>query len=758
MRPHNLRLRGITEAFPNEVCVDFDNLGEGLIAIVGENGAGKSTLIGSVFAALFRQLPGQKRSIYDFATHPQPEIDLTFSVNGARYRSLLKIDPKSRQMESYLFNGDGKPLTNGKKEPFEELVRKCAGTPDFFLSSIFSSQKRTGNFLSLDRSERKELFIRELLGLDRLRLISAAAKEKGDEVARTTLGLDGQVKSLRELVEAGIEDPAGVEARLAEVSSRLETLEAEKRAAQQRLLELQAVEASRKPLLAEVETLKQRLRKADGEITETKRQIGRDESLLVGKKDLAALTERGTALATLIEELHRQIREIQGLETSNRETERTVQALDAELRANLAELERLRVEREELAIVPCRGEGPYASCPKIGRAIEAGLRIPTLEGEVATLSIEVDVQRGSLVQISTPSSELNRTLEGCERDRRKVDQERQRYEELRAVEARQEERLKGLDRFNQARAELAAELARRESALFAFADLDAKMQASRREIEGADRMVISCQRERDSLIARQAQIKQRQEQQEAARTRLDQVEAELTAARTEQGDYSYLARVFGPDEIQLCEIQAAGPQVSILVNTLLEGCFDNKFEIRFRTQRPKADGKGMVDDFDVEVRNKNLDRTCLVDELSGGQFVLVNEAVNFPPAYCRVFLRNEFGEGHLDMGGDALDLRHALLADILQERQQRILLEPCRRLWQGGKLGWALGIGGWLQIAKDIWTGEPRGAVAAKLGGEQPLMDDTPEAVNNPCAVEVHSHGGIDFERVKARAFGEGIL
>jgi DNA repair exonuclease SbcCD ATPase subunit len=119
MKLHHLRLRGITEAFPNEVCVDFDSLGEGLIAIVGENGAGKSTLIGSVFAALFRQLPGQKRSLYDFATHPQPEIGLTFSVNGAHFRSLLKIDPKSRQMESYLFNSEGAPLTNGKKEPFE---------------------------------------------------------------------------------------------------------------------------------------------------------------------------------------------------------------------------------------------------------------------------------------------------------------------------------------------------------------------------------------------------------------------------------------------------------------------------------------------------------------------------------------------------------------------------------------------------------------------------------------------------------------
>jgi exonuclease SbcC len=628
MRLQYLRLRGITEAFPNEVCVNFDSLGEGLIAIVGENGAGKSTLIGSVFAALFRQLPGQKRSLYDFATHPQPEIDLTFSVNGARYRSLLKIDPKSRQMESYLFNGEGKPLTNGKKEPYEELVRRCAGTPDFFLSSIFSSQKRTGNFLSLDRSERKELFIRELLGLDRLRLIAAAAKDKGDEIARTTLGLDGQVKSLRELVEGRVEDPAEVEAEFAEVSSHLETLEGEKRVAQQRLLELQAAEASRKPLLAEVETLEQRLRKADGEITETKRQIGRDESLLAGKKDLADLTERGAALATRIECLHQQIREIQGLETSNRDTERTVQALDGELQNNLAELERLQVEREELAVVPCRGEGLYASCPKIGRAIEAGKMIPTLEGDVATLSIEVEVQRGSLVQISTPSSELNRTLEGCERDRRKVDQERQRYEELRAVEARREERLKALDRVNQARAEVAEELAGKESALSVFADLDARVQASRREIENADRLIISCNRERDSLIARQAQIKQRQEQLEAARTRLAQVEAELGAARNEQEDYSYLARVFGPDEIQLCEIQAAGPQVSILVNALLEGCFDNKFEIRFRTQHPKADGRGMVDDFDVEVRNKNLDRTCLVDELSGGQFVLVNEAVN----------------------------------------------------------------------------------------------------------------------------------
>ena len=78
----------------------------------------------------------------------------------------------------------------------------------------------------------------------------------------------------------------------------------------------------------------------------------------------------------------------------------------------------------------------------------------------------------------------------------------------------------------------------------------------------------------------------------------------------------------------MCEIQAAGPGISDNVNGLLKGCFDNKFEVRFRTQRLRADGKGVVDDFDIEVRNKMLNRTCLVDELSGGQFVQVNEAVN----------------------------------------------------------------------------------------------------------------------------------
>jgi DNA repair exonuclease SbcCD ATPase subunit len=88
MRLHSLRLRGITEAFPDEVCVDFDRLGEGLIALVGENGAGKSTLIGSVSAALFRQLPSLKLTSLSVSTVPATGRFSRLTPSPARWRAI----------------------------------------------------------------------------------------------------------------------------------------------------------------------------------------------------------------------------------------------------------------------------------------------------------------------------------------------------------------------------------------------------------------------------------------------------------------------------------------------------------------------------------------------------------------------------------------------------------------------------------------------------------------------------------------------
>ena len=85
--------------------------------------------------------------------------------------------------------------------------------------------------------------------------------------------------------------------------------------------------------------------------------------------------------------------------------EQELQATEATQKPLVVEVEtvkqRVRKTDTEIAVMPCRGEGPYASCPKIRRAVDTGKKIPTLEGEVVTLSLEVEVQRNALVQIST---------------------------------------------------------------------------------------------------------------------------------------------------------------------------------------------------------------------------------------------------------------------------------------------------------------------------------------------------------------------
>jgi len=630
MRIHQLSLQGISEAFRDRISVDFETLGPGLIAIVGENGAGKSTLIGSVFAALFRQLPGQKRPLYDFCTHPKPEIDMTFGVNGGRFRSLLKLDPKTRQMESYIFDYQGVALASGKKEAFAEWTSKHVGSAGGFLASIFSSQRRTGNFLSLERSQRKELFITQLLGLERLRLISATARGFAEEKGKKVLVLDGEKKGILQLLasESEVCDVESLGRELEALGHRLQGLEAQKGEQERRAQELQGCESERRAFEAQRQELHKRIEKSKGEITQLRKQIGEDERLLAGRDGPDGVQKRERAVGEKIAQLHRQIEATQQLEASNSEVKTALRAIEADMNMKRGDLNRSRAESEELESVPCGGQGPYAGCVKIRRAIQARQQVPMMEGEVATLELELEAQRNWLATIPVSSAQLTRQLREAERERQDVEAERKRQEEMRTAEARCAERAAALERAVRDAAALDGELLGVEKELEQFQDLEVEIKAVRRQAEEINSSLSQVRSDRERLIARRAQAEQRLRQIEAARSRATILEGELSEVRIEHDDFDYLAQAFGPDEIQLCEIQSAGPAVSSLVNALLEGCFENKFEVRFRTQRLKADGRGFADDFDIEVRNKTLDRTCLVDELSGGQFVLVNEAVN----------------------------------------------------------------------------------------------------------------------------------
>lgn len=474
------------------------------------------------------------------------------------------------------------------------------------------------------------MFITELLGLERLRRISAAARERADAWTRQFLSVEGERKGIKQMLTAvpEIEKPNALAAELEAVTQEVEKIEVERHALTEDLAGLRAREVERKAIELQRRDLMGQLNKILTAIGNLEQQLAEDRKLLVRQAGTADVTGKLRAMDGRIDELHRQMAETKAIETANREVDVRIRTADVSLCEKRGELERSRRESAELRAVPCGGKGWYAACPKIQRSIQAREGLPELERAIVTLAEEVEAEKARLSVLPADRGKLMKDLEQCQRERRNLEAIRREQEERRIVEARVEERNVTRQRLIEEKATLECRAEQLASSLSSFDGLDSRISEISRQLQELASHLGQQRQQREQLIARKAQAEQRMRQIEEARQRAQALEAQLRQAHGKRDDYDYMARAFGADEMQLCEIQAAGPAVSAVVNDLLEGCFENKFEVRFRTQRPRADGKGMADDFDIEVRNKTLDRICLVDELSGGQFVLVNEAVN----------------------------------------------------------------------------------------------------------------------------------
>jgi len=98
--------------------------------------------------------------------------------------------------------------------------------------------------------------------------------------------------------------------------------------------------------------------------------------------------DAGSTLATHIEELHRQIREIQGLETSNRETERTVQACAYRCGGCPRSAFSSAPHRVPLIATP-PGGGPWARPAQAGREANPGIDHEVANGPGLIVEIEL---------------------------------------------------------------------------------------------------------------------------------------------------------------------------------------------------------------------------------------------------------------------------------------------------------------------------------------------------------------------------------
>ncbi len=224
MRLHRLHAVGLIGRDP--IDLDFDSLpgAARTIAIVGPNGAGKSTTLQAVFAALHLDFPDHPGRLPQQFKGRKGQIELEWSFNGQRYRSLVKVGPSGADgstTEAFLFLDDSKialPETPGGTRAYTAAIASRFMPASESLSTWFTSQRREGQFHTLGRTEKKT-FVRRRLNLERLIKIADAAGGRAATLASQIDALTARLADI-ERQQAGLAEQRGIlEGALADLGS-----------------------------------------------------------------------------------------------------------------------------------------------------------------------------------------------------------------------------------------------------------------------------------------------------------------------------------------------------------------------------------------------------------------------------------------------------------------------------------------------------------------------------------------------------------
>jgi exonuclease SbcC len=106
------------------------------------------------------------------------------------------------------------------------------------------------------------------------------------------------------------------------------------------------------------------------------------------------------------------------------------------------------------------------------------------------------------------------------------------------------------------------------------------------------------------------------------KTNLDNLKKRYTEARP----LMLLGEALGPTGIPIYEIDAAGPEVSEIINLLLEECYGDRFQVAIKTLSEKKKG-GHKEDFNFVISDSHSGRTLGIGQVSGGEKTIVGEAM-----------------------------------------------------------------------------------------------------------------------------------
>lgn len=645
MIPIWLKIHGIAP-FSEDLELDFNSVPGDVVAIVGANGSGKTQLIESMFAALYRILPS-RGSIYQYCLQRDASIELAFSLPSGDYLSRIIIDSHRRTQEAWLFKGSD-PLNDGQTKQFDSLITDLLGPKEVVLASSFACQEKRGSFVKLAKAERKDLFI-TMLGLEKLNKISQAASERAREAQSTIDSIKAAIDALRSGIPA-IEDEAPYLSKRKSISVSLQQAKDEIEELKAELLQVHSQIQDTRESEQEINKLQDKVTSLDSEIANMKRIMD------AGKRASARLSEISVSIDKMqndVEELRKlrlqqssMLAELASLNEQavrSSEESRAIEKEIAEAKSQFKHFNDLILEAEQesaiLDTVPCGGVGEYSSCPFLSRAIQRRSEIDDYVAGRDEAQAKLLAKEAELGQVRVVDMGMIKAL-GARLDKLKV-----RMAELESSERKLADAVKNRGSLEQAmrdgeraevslqhleskRSELSAKIDEISLSISQSREALMRAQQLKSRLSAQEALVSKYTEQIAEIDAKLAYIKSQREHVQRMELQIKEQESKLVDANKDKRSWSLLSTAFGRTGIQSMEIDSCGPTVSAIANDLLLSCFGPRFSVSFVTQVPKIDGSGNKDEFDIYVIDSRSGRQGSLDDLSGGEKVIVSECAS----------------------------------------------------------------------------------------------------------------------------------
>ncbi len=591
MRILRIQIKGIN-TFKAEQSIEFP---DGVIGIVGRNGAGKTTLVEAIMGTLYGRMPFRKGVILNRVSKSceKGEMELEFEYKKSVYKAVRKVTRISQKAFLYLKEGEKwQPLVSkGAVKLFDKKILELLCSYETMLSSVFCSQNNAHDLLTVDPTDRKEIF-RDLLGIGDL-------ERKSDAYGKLKTELCSKIDEARsgyERMKAEVQRKDDATKQLENANKSAKSVEGEIRRKNALAQELQKEKGEivsqlnrTDEIRVEYESVAKHINSLESETIILVEKLGKIENNL---KNRTKIEEKAKKYLNL----EKQYSTIIGCEKEKNRLEIELTNKKAALREKKSGLEYemsdLSSQKEDaekrmgaLKKIDCERE----DCPFIKDALLAKKELPKIKIAEDTLQKKIkafkdtspetdDIEKKISSIKAEDASEIESQMEEC----------REAYQLQGSFKDTEERKKEYSERVENAKKAIQGETVKKDKLrgqleqikkTMKDRDIDEEIENVNIKISAFVEEKEECQRQIGYLEGQLESIKRIEKD-------LAVTDAKFKDNMEDMEDYAILEKAYGKDGIQALLIDKAIPEFNDYANEMLQICTDGQWHVEFRTQKP----------------------------------------------------------------------------------------------------------------------------------------------------------------------------